>query len=110
MSNDLTTQKCVPCEGGIPPLTLSQYQPYLSQVDGWEIVDNKQLTREFKFENFASALEFVNQIGKLTEQENHHPDIFLHNWNKVTVTLSTHAIHGLSTNDFILAAKISIIM
>lgn len=109
MPDQLIHQKCVPCEGGIAPLTPERYQPYLDQITGWNVVDEKQLVRDFNFADFAAALEFVNQVGEIAEQENHHPDILLHNWNKVRLVLTTHAIHGLSTNDFILAAKVDVL-
>lgn len=90
----------------MPPLTREQFLPYVAEVAGWEIVDDLRLEKDFKFKDFARALAFINAIGAIAETENHHPDIHLHNWNKVKFTLSTHAIKGLSQNDFILAAKI----
>ncbi|HVS79824.1 MAG TPA: 4a-hydroxytetrahydrobiopterin dehydratase [Candidatus Paceibacterota bacterium] len=74
--------------------------------DGWKLVDNKEIRKEFAFKDFPEALAFVNKVGAIAETEGHHPNIFLHDWNKVDLTLSTHAIGGLSENDFILAAKI----
>jgi len=102
----LLDKKCVPCEGGVPPLTPSQVQDLMKEVKGWSVRDNKEISKEFKFKNFKEAVAFINKVGEVAEQEGHHPDINLHNWNKVTFTLSTHAINGLSENDFILAAKI----
>jgi len=102
---DLTHQKCVPCEGGTKPMTMDEARPYLEEVKDWKVEDGKKLKREFKFKDFKEALAFVNKIGETAEEESHHPDIEL-GWGRVAVELSTHAIGGLSVNDFILAAKI----
>lgn len=103
----LTAKHCVPCEGGIPPLPKEQVDDLISQVEGWSITEDYQkIEKVFGFKNFKKALEFVNKVGKVAEQEGHHPDIFLFNWNKVKMSLYTHAIGGLHENDFILAAKI----
>lgn len=107
VSGDLTKKHCKPCEGGVKPLTPDEYGAYLrTELSGWTDVDEKKITKEYKFKNFKEALAFVNKVGEIAESEGHHPDINLHGWNKVTVTLSTHAIGGLSENDFILASKI----
>lgn len=104
---NLLQQKCVPCEGGEEPLKKSEFEVYLTQVSDWAVVyDDKAIERDFKFKNFKEALVFVNKVGEIAESEGHHPDIYLHNWRKVKLTLSTHAIKGLSVNDFILAAKV----
>ncbi len=103
---DLAQKKCEPCEGGVAPLTPPQFGNYLDQVPEWSVVDNKMIERLYKFKDFAQALEFVNNVGAIAEGEGHHPDIFLHGWNKVKITLWTHAIGGLSLNDFIIAKKI----
>lgn len=108
ITNDwLKTAKCVPCEGGVAPIpeknAKEEYLPNLKK--DWEIINGTSIEREFKFNNFVEALEFVKKIAVLAEQENHHPDICIH-YNKVKLTLTTHAISGLSENDFILAAKI----
>lgn len=103
----LLTQHCVPCEGGIPPYTVAQANERMHQVPGWQLRDDgKELSRVFIFKDFRSALAFVNQIGEIAEAEGHHPDLEL-GWGRVAVRLSTHAIKGLSLNDFILAAKIN---
>lgn len=102
---DLTSQKCVPCEGGTKPMTMGEARPYLEEVEDWKVEDEKKLKREFKFKDFKEALAFVNKIGGIAEEEGHHPDIEL-GWGKVKVELSTHAIGGISVNDFIVAAKI----
>jgi len=107
MTNNLTNEHCLPCEGGMLPLTETLYKPLLSQLEnGWNIADGKNITKEFVFTNFKEALAFVNQVGILAETENHHPDINLHDYKKVTINITTHAIGGLSKNDFIVASKI----
>ncbi len=107
LTTDLKHKKCVPCEGGVKPLTPDEYGAFLrSELSGWVDLEEKRIEKEYKFKNFKEALAFVNKVGALAEEEGHHPDIYLHNWNKVTLTLPTHAIGGLSENDFILASKI----
>jgi len=103
---DLTKQKCVPCEGGTKPFDKKETDKYLSMVKGWSVDEEKKIKKEFKFKDFKEALNFVNKIGNIAESENHHPNIYLYGWNKVRITLTTHAIKGLSINDFILASKI----
>lgn len=102
--NDLAARKCQPCEGGIPALRGDELQKLYSQLDGWELIGEQRLEKEYKFKDFAEALDFVNRLGAVAEAEGHHPDVFLA-WGKVRVTLWTHAVGGLSENDFILAAK-----
>ena len=102
---DLVNKKCVPCEGGVPPLTDREIENYLSQVKDWEVLEDRKIRKNFTFKNFKQAVEFVNKIAGLAEEENHHPDIEI-KYNKVRLELWTHAIGGLSENDFILAAKI----
>lgn len=102
----LTDKHCVPCEGGVDPLKGGQIAEYLQVLSGWQAEEGKKLTKSYRCEDFAEALAFVNAIGEIAEAEGHHPDINLFNWNKVSLILSTHAIGGLSMNDFILAAKI----
>ena len=97
---------CVPCEGGTKPLTGEQIAEYFQVLIGWQVRNEKALTKEYKCKDFAEALAFVNATGEIAQSEDHHPDLNLHSWNKVAITLSTHAIGGLSINDFILAAKI----
>jgi 4a-hydroxytetrahydrobiopterin dehydratase len=109
LSSDLKNKKCVPCEGGVKPLTPDEYGAFLrSELTGWVDVKQKKIEKEYKFKNFKEALDFINKVGELAESEGHHPDIYLHGWNKVKLTLSTHAIDGLSENDFILASKIDL--
>ena len=108
MAEALASKHCEPCEGGIPPLTGEEISLLLLQVDGWTVLDGKKLKRTYKFPDFAQALAFVNRAGAVAEAEGHHPDLFL-TWGKVGVEVWTHAIGGLSENDFILAAKLSLI-
>lgn len=107
MALHLSSKKCVACEGTEAPLTPEEIQKYLPELENsWEVLDNKKIKHQFEFKDFLSAIKFVNQSAVLAESEGHHPDILVHGWNKVTIELSTHAIKGLSENDFILAAKI----
>lgn len=101
----LSQKKCVACEGFEAPFVREEAEVLLRQVNGWKLSeDAKHISKEFKFKNFAEALAFTNKIGALAEQEGHHPDLTL-GWGRVAVSLTTHAIKGLSENDFILAAK-----
>ena len=103
--SDLTQKRCIPCEGGIPALGKSEVEKLLAQVPGWKL-SGKWITKEFKFKNFVAAMKFVNRVAEIAEQEGHHPDIHIH-YNLVRFDIWTHAIDGLSENDFILAAKIN---
>jgi 4a-hydroxytetrahydrobiopterin dehydratase len=106
MTLDLTLKKCVPCEGGVDPLRGDTLKPYQSEIsDKWRVVDEHHLEAVFLFDDFERALEFTNRVGKVAEEEGHHPDLHL-SWGRVGVKIWTHAIDGLSENDFILAAKI----
>lgn len=101
----LEEKRCKPCEGGIPSLTKEESEEYLKQINNW-ILENNSIIKKFKQKNFIEAISFINKIAKVAEEEQHHPDILVYGWNKVKVTMSTHAINGLSENDFIVAAKI----
>ena len=101
----LTSKKCVPCEGGVQPLEHKRIVEYHHHVADWQVVADRKIRRQFSFPDFATGLDFVNRVGALAEEEGHHPDILL-SWGRVEVGLTTHAIDGLSENDFILAAKI----
>ena len=104
-SMGLTQQTCVPCQGGIAPLSRDQAEEYMGQVPGWDLSEaGDHLTRRFKFDNFAKSLEFVNGVGALAEEEGHHPDISF-GWGYAEIMFYTHKIHGLHINDFIMAAK-----
>jgi 4a-hydroxytetrahydrobiopterin dehydratase len=104
--NQLSKHHCVPCEGGTAPLTPAEYEVYLPQLKDWIVLEQKSIQRHFEFKNFSAAVDFINEIAKVAESEGHHPDLFLHDYRQVTVTLSTHAIKGLSINDFVMAQKI----
>ncbi len=102
----LAEKKCIPCEGGVEPLTKEEAEKLLAQLRGWELSkDAKEIQKSWKFADFAQALAFVNAVGTVAEAENHHPEIEF-TWGKVEIELTTHSIGGLSENDFILAAKI----
>jgi 4a-hydroxytetrahydrobiopterin dehydratase len=106
---DLRQKHCVPCEGGMPPLTKEQIAEYSPEAPDWKISDDdKKITKEFKFKDFKEAMAFVNKVADIAESEGHHPDTYIF-YNLVRFELSTHAVGGLSENDFILAAKINAI-
>jgi 4a-hydroxytetrahydrobiopterin dehydratase len=102
----LTDKKCVPCEGGTPPLASEKIVALLLELGGsWQMVNEKKIQKEFVFRDFVSAMAFVDKVADVAESEGHHPDMHIF-YNKVLIELSTHAIGGLSENDFIVAAKI----
>lgn len=101
---DLASKSCRPCEGGELPLPDKQVQALLLKLDGWLRVENS-IQKQFQFQDFSQSIAFVNLVAAIAESEDHHPDIAVR-WNSVTLSLTTHAIGGLSENDFILAAKI----
>ena len=104
----LTSKKCRPCEGIGNPLALGQTNAFLKETPGWQLSANgKMLSREWITKNFMTAVEFINKIAQMAESENHHPDIHLSSYRRLRVDLSTHALGGLSENDFIVAAKIN---
>lgn len=105
---DLTERKCVPCEGGIPAITMTEAKKLHAQTPEWKFIKTEgmdAIQRIFKFKDFVEAMKFVNNVAVLAEKEGHHPNFDIR-WNKVTLTLWTHAISGLHDNDFIMAAKI----
>jgi 4a-hydroxytetrahydrobiopterin dehydratase len=103
----LTQKKCVPCEGGVPPLPPEQAKHLLRDVPSWTIsADGRRLRREWTAKNFRAAVDFFNRVADLAEEEGHHPDLHLAGYRQVAIELSTHAVGGLTENDFILAAKI----
>ena len=106
MNNLLSQLKCEPCSGTTPTLSLEEIQKNLSKINQWQLNDkNEMIFKKFKFKNFKNAINFTNLIGNVAEEEGHHPDISL-GWGYCLVMIHTHAIKGLSINDFILAAKI----
>jgi len=105
---ELKNKHCVPCEGGEPPLTKVEEDRYIRDLEKWKLDRDgvHTIERNFKFKNFNESMEFVNKVADLAEDEGHHPDIKI-SWNKVELKLTTHAIDGLSENDFIMATKIN---
>jgi 4a-hydroxytetrahydrobiopterin dehydratase len=106
-TQELTRKHCVPCEGGIPSLPQDQVQTYLKDLPGWQLTDNgKRIRRAWRLKNFQACLDLCNAIGKIAEAEGHHPDLHLTGYRDLAVEITTHAVGGLTENDFILAAKI----
>lgn len=104
---DLKLKKCVPCEGGVPPVPLEEAQRLLADLPGWELTDDGiRIRREWVAKNFVAAMNFFNRVTEVAEDEGHHPDLHLVGYRNVAIELWTHAIGGLSENDFITAAKI----
>tara|TARA_B100000963_G_scaffold352325_1_gene365340 strand:- start:4331 stop:4741 length:411 start_codon:yes stop_codon:yes gene_type:complete len=107
--NDLLKKKCVPCEGGAVAFDISEIHKYQKKIDGWNVTKNNKniyfLEKKFKFKNFLESQKFTTDVGRIAESEGHHPDITF-GWGYATIIITTHAIEGLSENDFILAAKI----
>ncbi len=105
MASELATKQCVPCRGGVPPLPATQVRALLERLGGgWRAVDDHHLEKEYRFPDFATALEFTNRVGAIAEEQGHHPDIYL-TWGRVTLKIWTHKIDGLTESDFVLAAK-----
>ncbi len=103
--DNLSDMECIPCKGGVPPLSEEESGAFLSQIhEDWEVVENHHLTRTWTFPDFASALKFTNQLGEICEQQNHHADFEL-GWGRVVSVIYTHKIDGLTESDFVLAAK-----
>ncbi|WP_337176790.1 4a-hydroxytetrahydrobiopterin dehydratase [Paludisphaera sp.] len=104
---ELTSRKCVPCEGGIPPLSREEIDDMLKAVPEWSLSgDGARIRREWTVKNFMAGLRFFEKVGEVAESEGHHPDLHLTGYRHVAVELFTHAVGGLTENDFILAAKI----
>jgi 4a-hydroxytetrahydrobiopterin dehydratase len=103
----LTHKKCLPCEGGVPPATLDEAKAQLEKLPGWKLTESGQrIRKDWTVKNFMAGMRFFNEVARLAEEDNHHPDIHLAGYRNVWIELWTHAIGGLSENDFILAAKI----
>lgn len=99
-------KKCTPCEAGTPPLNKDKVQKFLAELKTpWEVLENRKIKKQFIFKDFKKSMEFVNQVAKVAEEQQHHPDIYIF-YSKVTIELWTHSIGGLSENDFIMAGKI----
>ena len=106
--SELASKKCVPCRGGVPPLKGEALQALQKQVENWNVVEEHHLSKTFKFPDFRKALDFVNKVGEIAEQEGHHP-VITFTWGRVEITIYTHKINGLTESDFVLAAKIDTI-
>ena len=104
--SELAKQECVPCKGGVPPLRGKPIHDLLARLgpNGWRVVNEHHLEKEYSFPDFVSALEFVNRVGETAEEQGHHPDVYL-SWGKVRLTIWTHKIDGLTESDFVFAAK-----
>ncbi len=101
--------KCVPCQGGVPPLKGEELKSWFEKLgNGWEVVEEHHLKKRFKFPDFEVALTFVNRVGETTEEAGHHPEITF-GWGFAEVQIYTHKINGLHKNDFILASKIDLL-
>lgn len=108
-SQSLSSARCMPCEGGTPPLTKEESEKLFAQVSNqWQLGENK-ISADFKFKNFKESMAFINKVADIAESEGHHPDIYIY-YAKVRLELSTHAIGGLSINDFIMASKIDTLL
>jgi 4a-hydroxytetrahydrobiopterin dehydratase len=105
MTEELASQTCIPCRGGVPPLKGDELRQILQEVPQWEAINEHHVTRTFTFPDFKQALAFVNRVGEIAEQQGHHPDILL-TWGKAEITMWTHKIDGLTRSDLIMAAKI----
>ena len=104
--SELENQHCVPCEGGVPPLNEARVTQLLGELKGWTLTDDKTtISKQFEFKNYYKTMAFVNAVAYLAHQENHHPDLQV-SYNQCTVNYSTHAINGLSDNDFICANQV----
>lgn len=102
--SSFASKKCLPCHGGIPTLSEEEQIRFLREVPGWQIVQQHHLSRSYNFPDFKTALAFLNKVAEISEAEGHHPDLLLR-WGQVRVDIWTHAVNGLTENDFILAAK-----
>ena len=106
--DELIQKRCVPCEGGVPPLSREEAEAIVRNVEGWTLdPDGRRITRSWTMKDFMAGIDFFNKVAALAEEEGHHPDLHLEGYRKVTIELSTHAVKGLTENDFILAAKIN---
>ena len=106
-TDQLLSKKCQPCEGGIDPCPLDTAQAQLAKLDGWRLTyDGKRIRKDMVVKDFMAGMAFLNRIAQLAEEEGHHPDLHIEGYRNVWIEIWTHAIGGLSENDFILAAKI----
>jgi 4a-hydroxytetrahydrobiopterin dehydratase len=106
-AKDLVAKKCLPCEGGVAPCTLEEANQQLSMLSGWRLThDGQRIRRDWTVKNFMAGMEFFSKVAEVAESDGHHPDLHLEGYRNLSIELWTHAIGGLSENDFILAAKI----
>lgn len=106
-THELAQKKCVPCEGGVDSCSLVEAQQQLANLPGWYLThDGQRIRKDWTVKNFMSGLEFFQRVARIAEEDGHHPDLHLVGYRNVSIELWTHAIGGLSENDFILAAKI----
>ena len=110
MADPLAQRTCKPCEGGVEPLPRAAAEALLRDVQGWELVDGKAIRKRITCKSFLKAVALIQQIAPIAEADDHHPDLHLTGYKRLTIELSTHAIGGLSENDFILAAKIDAVL
>lgn len=103
--SDLASKTCIPCRGGVPPLTGAPLQKLQDELaNGWKVIEGHHLEKDYRFEDFRAALDFTNRVGEMAEEQGHHPDIEL-SWGRVKLSVWTHKIDGLTESDFIWAAK-----
>src|SRR3989338_7762664 len=107
---DLTKRPCQPCAKGTPPLAPERARELLAQCSGWELVEGTMIRKQLKLADFMSVVTLVNRIAEVAEAEDHHPDLHITGYRRLMIELSTHAIGGLSENDFIVAAKIDALL
>ncbi|WP_373652230.1 4a-hydroxytetrahydrobiopterin dehydratase [Schlesneria sp. DSM 10557] len=106
-AEQLRAKRCLPCEGGVPKLTNDEAQAQLTRLSGWSLTaDSKRIRKDWTVKNFMAGMRFFNKVAEIAEAEGHHPDLHIAGYRNVTIEIWTHAIDGLSENDFILAAKI----
>jgi 4a-hydroxytetrahydrobiopterin dehydratase len=106
-TEELTRKRCVPCEGGVPKYSLAEAQAQIAKLSGWRLThDGERIRKDWTVKNFMAGIEFFNAVARVAEDDNHHPDVHLESYRQLGIELWTHAIGGLSENDFILAAKI----
>jgi len=109
-TDELAQKKCVPCEGGVPKYSGEEAASQLKNLSGWKLThDGQRIRKDWTVKNFMAGLAFFNDVAKLAEEDGHHPDLHLEGYRNVSIELWTHAIDGLSENDFILAAKIDLL-
>lgn len=106
-AKQLTQKKCLPCEGGVPAYSLDEAKGQLARLEGWQLThDGQRIRKDWTVKNFVAGVDFFNRVAQVAEDDNHHPDLHLESYRKLSIEIWTHAIGGLSENDFILAAKI----